>query len=255
MNNQTLDIERVVEPYQAKVNDQERYNRQLLMSHLCAYQLAGRLAQGKRMLEVGCGSGYGAYYLSHLASEVAAIDLDAPVIAQAQQLFRRPNLRYLHQDGVQLGFPDGAFDCVGTFQVIEHIPEPRLPELVRELSRVLVPGGVCVISTLNVEHNRKGKPGYQKAGFHEKEFTASELQVLLSSVFPEVTLQGLYPRWRYRLHRRLRRWGLQKYGTSSGNPVRRFFNEELSTKDHVLKPVCTVEAIDLIAVCRTRQAP
>ena len=254
MNGQTLDIERIVEPYQAKVNDQERYDRRLLMSHLCAYQLAGDLAEGRRMLEVGCGSGYGAYYLSHMAREVTAIDLDAPVIAQAQQLFRRPNLRYLHQGGVPLGFPDGAFDCVGTFQVIEHIPEPRLQEFVRELSRVLVPGGVCVISTLNVEHNRKGKPGYQKAGFHEKEFTAPELHVLLSSVFPHITLQGLYPGWRYRLHRRLKRWGLQKLGTSSGNPVRRFFDEELSTKDHVLKSACTAEAIDLIAVCRTQPA-
>ncbi len=139
-----ISIEELVVPLQKLVLDQERYDRRLLMSHLCAYQLAGKLGKGARLLEVGCGCG--AYYLSHVAREVTAIDLDGSAIKQAQRLFIRPNLHYIEQDGVRLPFKDGQFDCVGTFQVIEHIKQPDLPGFVRELCRVLTPEGGSVSS-------------------------------------------------------------------------------------------------------------
>lgn len=243
-----INIETLVVPLQKLVNDQERYDRHLLMSHLCAYQLAGKLGKGGRLLEVGCGSGYGAYYLSHLASEVTAIDLDSAAITQAQRIFVRPNLRYVQQDGVRLPFAEGQFDCVGTFQVIEHIPQPDLPCFVGELSRVLAPEGVCVVSTLNLEHNQKNDR-YEKPGFHEKEFTAPELRSLLKQTFPSVTLYGLYPGWRNRFYRRMKRWGLSRWGFGR-NPVRDFFDRRLDTSDYVLRCQCTPAAVDLIAVCR-----
>lgn len=247
-NAAAVDIEAMVVPLQKVVNDQERYDRQLLMSHLCAYQLAGKLGEGARLLEVGSGSGYGAFYLSHLAKEVTAIDMDGAVISQAQKLFVRPNLRYIEQNGVKLPFADGQFDCVGTFQVIEHIPEPDLPNFVVEIFRVLSPSGVCVISTLNLEHNRKHDK-YEKPSFHEKEFTAPELKSLLSQAFPNISLYGLFPGLRYRAFRRMKRWGLARFGNKS-NPVQRFFDAKLSTADYLLRPSVTSAAVDLIAVCR-----
>ena len=244
--------EPIVWPFRELIRDDEHYDRQLLMSHLCAYRLAATLGQGRRMLEVGCGSGYGAYYLSHVAARVTAVDLDAQAIRRAEGLFRRPNLEYRAADGRGLGLPDAAFDVVGTFQVIEHIPEPELPAFVRELSRVVAPDGVVVISTLNLARNRKPGCSYQKASFHEKEFTAPELRELLSSVFPVVELRGLHPGPRHRLMLRLKRWGLDRLGSASANPVRRFYDRELNTDDHRLRGSCTPQAIDLIAFCAKR---
>jgi SAM-dependent methyltransferase len=237
-------IERVIEPFMDLTKDRERFDRPLLMSHLCAYRLAGQLAADHRMLEIGCGTGYGAYYLAHVARDVVAVDVEAAFVTKAQALFRLPNLRYLQMEGTRLTFPDGCFDVVGSFQVIEHIPEPGLLTFLREIARVLTPSGTLIVSTLNLEHNQKPGIPYQKASFHEKEFTAGELQQLLGQVFPHVRIYGLYPRSRYRVFQRLKKWGL-----GSNGPVRRFLQEGLRTNDHCLRPYCTRQAIDLIALC------
>jgi len=244
-------VEDVVGPFRSLVVDQERYDRVLLMSHLCAYRLASELSRGRRMLEIGCGSGYGAFYLAHVAREVTAIDLDAQRIEQARRLFQRPNLQYLTAQGARLPFSDQSVECVGAFQVIEHIPVAELPQFLKEIARVLTPDGVFVASTLNIDYNRKGNPHYVKASFHEQEFTASEYRALLTSVFPHVELYGLYPRWHYRLYRRLKKWGVERWQPARWNPVARFY-QRLSTQDHILRLRCDHGAIDLICICRTQ---
>src|SRR3989338_1092562 len=245
--------EPIVWPFRELIRADEHYDRQLLMSHLCASRLAATVGRGRRVLEVGCGSGYGAYYLAHAAARVTAVDLDAEAISRAQRLFQRPNLEYRAMDGRMLELPEASFDVVGTFQVIEHIPEPQLPDFVRGLERVLAQDGVLVVSTLILEHNRKPGRPYEKASFHEKEFTAAELRALLAGVFPVVEVRGLHPGPRYRLMRRFKRWGIDRLGPASANPVRRFYDAELDTDDHPLLPRCSPGAIDLIALCARRE--
>jgi len=224
------------------------------MSHLCAYRIAAHLARGTRMLEIGCGAGYGAFYLAHHAREVTAIDVQPPKLEQAARLFRRDNLRFLLAQGTRLAFPDASFECVGTFQVIEHIPEPELETFVRDIARVLTPDGVLVVSTLNLDHNRKGKAGYVKPSLHEKEFTPGELRALLQRAFPVVDVFGLYPDRRYRCYRRLKKWGLDRWGPARWNPVQRFL-ETLDTDAHELRTRLDAGAVDLIAICRKQTAP
>ena len=106
-----------------------------------------------------------------------------------------------------------------------------------------------MLSTLNLDYNRKDPRTYVKASFHEKEFTPSELSALLKSVFPCVDVYGLYPRWRYRLYKRCKKLGLDRWGASAHNLVRRFFAEQLDTNDHALCARADRGAIDLIAIC------
>ncbi|MBI2104141.1 MAG: methyltransferase domain-containing protein [Candidatus Omnitrophica bacterium] len=249
-----LAVEAVVAPFGSLVVDQERYDRQLLMSHLCAYRIAAHVGRRKRMLEIGCGAGYGAFYLAHHAREVTAIDVQQPKLEQAARLFRRDNVRFLPAQGSRLAFPDASFECVGTFQVIEHIPEPELETFVREMARVLTPDGVLVVSTLNLDHNCKDPATYVKPSFHEKEFRPEELRALLQRAFPAVELFGLYPGRRYRIYRRLKKWGLDKWGPARWNPVRRFL-QTLDTDAHELRPQLDASAVDLIAICRKQAAP
>ncbi len=243
-----LSVEAVVAPFRSLIRDDEHFDRVLLMSHLCAYKLASQFARGRQVLEIGSGTGYGAWYLAQTAREVVAVDADQRLIERARSLFCRPNLTYAVMDGTRLDFPDGAFDVVGTFQVIEHIELRRLQTFLKEIARVLKPDGVVVISTLNLDHNRKPGTVYTKPTFHEKEFTAQELEGLLRSVFPAVEIHGLYPRTRYRLLLRLKKWGLERWAADV-NPIRQFFRETLTTRDHVLRQRCTPAAIDLIAYC------
>lgn len=217
--------------------------------HLCAYAFTKPYVKGKRVLEVGFGSGYGSAYLAEGAAEVIGIDSAPGNAARAAAIYRHPNLRFAHMDAGKLQFPDHSFDVVCSFQVIEHIPEPQLPAFVSELARVLKPDGVCAISTLNLEQAMKPGRPYTKLCYHEKEFTAPELKALLVTAFPSVELHGLYPSMKQRLFQRLKRWGLMKWGPAHLNPIARFY-QHTTVKDFVTKPFVTRQALDLYALCR-----
>ena len=84
----------------------------------------------------------------------------------------------------QVDFPDGSFDCVISFQVIEHIR--RDEEFVREVSRVLRKGGVFVVSTPNAPMSLTRNP------WHVREYTATQLTRLLRGSFSEVECRGVF---------------------------------------------------------------
>jgi 2-polyprenyl-3-methyl-5-hydroxy-6-metoxy-1,4-benzoquinol methylase len=198
--------------------------------------------------------GYGAHYLADAAKVVTGIDMARGNAPRAAAKYLRPNLRFLHMEGSRPNFPDGSFDLVCNFQVIEHVPEPQLPAFVAEMRRLLAPGGLCCLSTLNLEHNMKpGKP-YQKLCYHEKEFTGPQLRALLSRSFPSVELHGLYLSPTHRLYQRLKKWGLHRLGSTALNPIARFY-EHVTVDDFVTKPSVSRDALDLIAVCSSGSSP
>ena len=227
----------------------EHHEPLFLAQHLSAYAFARRLAAGKRVLEIGFGSGYGLNYLAEVAGETIGIDLAPGNIPRAQAQYRRPNLRFVHMPAAHLDFPDGSFDLVISFQVIEHIPEREIPAYLAEIRRVLAPNGVACLSTLNLEHNMKpGKP-YEKLCYHEKEFTGPELHALLESAFPSVQLFGLYLSPAQRLYRRLKKWGLDLVGPARLNPVARFY-AHATTDSFRVRRGTSPAALDLLALCR-----
>ena len=227
----------------------EETDARFLSQLLAAYVFTRQFVRGKRVLEIGFGEGYGANDLADVAQEVIGIDAAPGNIPRAQAKYPRRNLHFLHMEGSVLQFPDASFDVVGSFQVIEHIPEPQLVPFLTEIRRVLKREGLCCISTLNLEHNMKpGKP-YNKLCYHEKEFTGPELRALLARVFPHVELYGLHLSQSHRFYQRLKRWGLMKLGPPHLNPVARFY-ERMSVDDYRARPGVSRAALDLIAVCR-----
>jgi len=138
------------------------------------------------------------------------IDLVQRNIPRARAKYPRTNLVFQYFDGLHLPFLDDTFDAVGSFQVIEHVPEPQLVPWLSEIKRVLNKKGKFYVSTPNLaDMQKKGKP-YQKLIYHEKEFTAGELGELLRKVFPVVELHGLHLSPKHRFIRRLKRWGFDK---------------------------------------------
>ena len=82
-----------------------------------------------------------------------------------------------------LPFGDASFDCVISFQVIEHIE--RDAEFVREIHRVLRPGGRFVVSTPNAPMSLTRNP------WHVREYTPEQLRELLGGTFREVESLGV----------------------------------------------------------------
>ncbi len=208
--------------------------------HLKAYEFLKGNACGKKVLEVGCGDGYGADYLARAASEVTALDYDEAVIAAARNKYGRPNLKFLPMDAGALRFEDDSFDIVCSFQVIEHIPQAGIPRYLSEIKRVLRPKGSFYLSTLNLEHAVKSPKTYEKNPAHCKEFVLEELKSLLLSQFAQVDIYGLHLTPKHRFYRRLKKIGL---------PVKRFY-DSITTADFQVASANLRRCVSFICVCR-----
>jgi SAM-dependent methyltransferase len=98
---------------------------------------------GARALDVGCGVGQVVARLQEHGFEAHGVDVSAPNIERARQVSPRCQL----YDGKQLPFADGFFASAGALNVLEHVEEPEA--FVRELVRVVEPGGKVVLSSPN----------------------------------------------------------------------------------------------------------
>jgi SAM-dependent methyltransferase len=153
----------------------------LFNEHFARYQLASRWAAGRRVLDAGCGTGYGSAELARSASSVTAIDFSQDAIGYAQEHFQLPNLHY--QVGDCLALPEGPFDLIVAFEVIEHLSE--WPQFLLEVKRALAPGGLFLVSTPNKLYYAESRGQSGDNPFHVHEFEFAEFQTELHKVFAE----------------------------------------------------------------------
>lgn len=155
---------------------------------------------GETLLDVGCGRGAVASLLSRRFDLVHGVDSDDEALAKAAQ--RGVAVARIDLDRDALPFQDGSFDAVLSLDVIEHVLDPAA--FVRELARVLRPGGHLYLATPNVRfvgylrtlvvHGRfpltsSDPRGWQ--GGHIHFFTNGDLDALLrESGFHEVVQHG-----------------------------------------------------------------
>lgn len=159
------------------------------LMHLKAYEVAVKLATGVDALDVGCNTGYGTMMLATAGRRVVGVDVSARAIEAAQAAAPDGRPEFLAIDGLALPFADGSFDLVTSFQVIEHVLDPA-PYL-REIARVLRPGGTFVLTTPNAA--TRLDPGMTPWNpFHVREYLAPDLESELSRVFPNVRVQGMF---------------------------------------------------------------
>ena len=159
-----------------------------LVRHRVAHLYAIKKIRGsRRVLDIGCGTGYGAAMVASRVGEVVGIDSSGEAVARARATHRSDNLEFMTMPATDLSFPDGSFDAACSIQVIEHIED--VERHLSEVVRVLRPGGRFVVATPN---RLTYSPDGLHNPFHVREYVAEELEALLATFFQEVEITGLH---------------------------------------------------------------
>lgn len=134
------------------------------------------------VLEVGCGEGRGIELVLPKVRSYSAIDKIDAVVKSLRTKF--PSADF-HTGNIPplAPFADKSFDFVLCFQVIEHIRDDHA--LLKEIHRVLRPGGILLMTTPNRIRSLSRNP------WHVREYTASELSVIAHRFFSHVQMKGI----------------------------------------------------------------
>jgi 2-polyprenyl-6-hydroxyphenyl methylase/3-demethylubiquinone-9 3-methyltransferase len=102
-----------------------------------------------RVLDIGCGGGLLAEQFAAMGCEVTGIDQSLPSLttAKAHAKLMDLDIEYLHGSAEHLPFADQHFDIVCCCDVLEHLDS--IDVVIKELSRVLKPGGIFFFDTIN----------------------------------------------------------------------------------------------------------
>ena len=117
----------------------------LFVGHLSLYLFASQFVRGARVLDVGCGTGYGAQLLTaHGAIHVLGIDIDPLSVSYARRHFAAPVIEFRTGDAQRLRLADSSFEVIYASNVLEHLEEPEL--LLQRAFQALRPGGVAIFA-------------------------------------------------------------------------------------------------------------
>jgi 2-polyprenyl-3-methyl-5-hydroxy-6-metoxy-1,4-benzoquinol methylase len=146
-----------------------------------AYVIAKKYVIGD-VLEVGCGEGRGVSLLMEKARSFTAVDKIEPVIKELQKQYPSGTFKSMNIPPLG-GLSDNAYDVVFSFQVIEHIQDDSL--YLKEIHRVLKPGGTALITTPNRSMSLSRNP------WHIREYLPEELQRLAAQIFQSAQVKGI----------------------------------------------------------------
>ena len=147
-----------------------------------AYEEAANFVEGD-LLELGCGVGRGIEILKSKVKTYTAVDKIEELTNKLSK--QHPEVKFIAQNIPPLSnLEDNSFDWVVTFQVIEHIQKDEL--FLKEISRVLKPGGKALITTPNLEMSFTRNP------WHVREYKPQDLTRISKKYFSQVEMKGVY---------------------------------------------------------------
>ena len=121
------------------------------------------LAADARILDYGCGYGRSLDELARLGyTNTVGVDFSLPMIARGRRSF--PELVLRPVTGLPLDDPDGSFDAALLLAVLTCIPDDAAQaRLIRELHRVLRPGGLLLLSDMPLQGDTRNRARYAAA--------------------------------------------------------------------------------------------
>lgn len=153
------------------------------ISHQCRYRFAGAFVEGKHVIDIACGSGYGSRILAASnAKEVTGVDISEEAVEFARKHYQHPALRFFHGDSERKLFDDGSFDIITSFETIEHLNSPEA--FLENAIQLLRADGTLIISTPNLDALFGERTSFSP--YHIHEFHFAEFDTLLHQYFTEI---------------------------------------------------------------------
>ncbi len=186
------------------------------------HEFALEWCNGRRVLDAGCGSGYGTHYFAtHGAASVLGVDVAAGAIAEACRHYRHSRLSFEVRDLEALDDSafHGRFDVVVNFETLPHLREPE--KFLRGARAALAANGTLICSTPNgevVETDGHGRPLYR---YQHRTYSATQLESCLSAHFASVSLFGHWLTHEGLLRRRRAREDFEQLSEAYYNPMAR----------------------------------
>jgi ubiquinone/menaquinone biosynthesis C-methylase UbiE len=173
------------------VGTRRRSYRQLL--------LASGVQSGDRVLDVGCGPGYFARMLAQTVGShgsVVGIDAAPEMIEYANRKARSlPNCRFQSGAAESLAFPDASYDVVVSSLMMHHIPDELRLQAVREMRRVLRPGGRLLLADFTIPQQGGWRLIASITGHDAMERRVSPMEPLLAEAGFTDLRSGDAPPW------------------------------------------------------------
>lgn len=110
----------------------------------CLDQLAREVSELGPICDMGCGPGQIARYLHRKGVKTLGVDLSSKMVAEAQRL--NPEIPFHQGDMLSLPDEDNSWGGIAAFYCIIHIPREQVVDALREMKRVLKPGGVLLVT-------------------------------------------------------------------------------------------------------------
>lgn len=161
-------------------------------SHSLIIELVG---QGKRVLDVGCATGYLAKALGDNGCEVSGVEIDPVAAAKAEPFLKTLVVANIEREDLTSFFEAESFDAVVFGDVLEHMIDPE--RVVKQATQLLRPGGALVASIPNVSHGSvrlallQGRWEYRELGLldrtHVHFFTKDTVLELMTAAGLTVT--------------------------------------------------------------------
>jgi ubiquinone/menaquinone biosynthesis C-methylase UbiE len=156
-----------------KEQDLDDFDRSSLKLHLDRYAFAIQNARPGRVLDIACGSGYGAYQMIRSAklgqSRIVAVDNSVQAIGYAEKYYGDPSIEFICNDAMKFNDEQG-FDTIVSLETIEHLENPKA--FIRKLDSILKLSGVLIISA-------PVTPSTDANPFHFSDFSNSGFKKML----------------------------------------------------------------------------
>jgi SAM-dependent methyltransferase len=125
---------------------------------------------GMKVLDFGAGTCWTSRFLTQIGCRVTALDVSPTALELGKRLYRKmpvigaqPEPEFLVYDGYHIDLPDGSMDRILSFDAFHHVPNPA--DVLREMARVLRPGGIAAFSEPNDRHSVQPQSQYEMRNY------------------------------------------------------------------------------------------